>query len=150
MCESLNETIVSKARLGLVLLLILSLALTAQQAFGVSTAQKRVFYLALSGSSPPSQTLPGALNFLSPSGTCASCTLNLTSASIPFGLPTPLQSSATIYGPLIISLWIDWTGNVSVPMSFPVSVMGAFSYRFPGASSCLSSQTLKSQTYSRQ
>ena len=135
MGESLNETIVSKARLGLVLLLILSLAFTAQQAFGVSTAQKRVFYLALSGSSPPSQTLPGALTFLSPSGTCASCTLNLTSASIPFGLPTPLQSSATIYGPLIISLWIDWTGNVSVPMSFPVSVMGAFSYRFPGAAS---------------
>jgi KaiC/GvpD/RAD55 family RecA-like ATPase len=30
-------------------------------------------------------------------------------------------------------MWIGWTGNVSVPMSFVVSVMGAFSYRLPGA-----------------
>lgn len=57
----------------------------------------------------------------------------MTSASIPFGLPTALQSSATIYGPLTISLWIDWTGNVSVPMSFVVSIVGAVSYRLPGA-----------------
>jgi len=124
---------VSKALLGLVLLLIVCLAFTPQQAFGVSTTPERVFYIATSGASPPSQASPGTLAFLSPSGTCPSCTINMTSASVPFQIPTPLQSPTTISGPLIISLWVDWTGNVSVPMSFQVLLMGAFSYRLPGA-----------------
>ncbi len=72
----------SKALLGLVLLLIVCLAFTPQQAFGVSTTPKRVFYIATSGASPPSQASPGTLAFLSPSGTCPSCIINMTSASL--------------------------------------------------------------------
>ena len=112
----------SKALPGLVLLLVIGfMAVTAtHHVAGAPATTKRIFYLSSSGTLTPH----------SPTGPCSSCAANLTTSPINFAFPTPLQSPATINGPLILSLWIDGRFDSSVQ----AFVQGTFSYRFPGQS----------------
>src|SRR5436309_5116754 len=64
---------------------------------------------------------------------------NITASTAIFGLPTPLQSPATISGPLTFVLWINWTGTASSPV--PVYLGATFSYRFPGQTSWTNSNS---------
>jgi len=118
---------VGKAFLGLVLVLALLVALAASPGVaGVLSIPKRIFYLATSGT-------PGILTSSPPSGVCVGCVANITNSQAIFQLKPPLQSPATINGPLTFSLWINWTGNPS--STSPVYLGAAFSYQFPGQSS---------------
>ena len=111
----------SRAPFGLMLLLVIAfMAVASTHQVEGTTNPKRIFYLGSSGTLTPQ----------SPSGACSSCAANLTSSPITFGFPVPLQSPATINGPLILSFWIDGRFNSSVQ----AFVQGTFSYRFPGQS----------------
>src|SRR5260370_18998139 len=99
-------------------------------AAGVSSVPKRIFYLAPSGSSG-SSGWSGTLSSLAPSGSCITCTTNLTKFPGSFVLPPPLlQSPASVSGPLNFSLAMDWMGNQTV--SIPVTLVATFSFHFPG------------------
>src|SRR3989454_7056835 len=133
MDQGSNERIVSKATLGLVLVLIVCLgSLATGEAVGLPSTPKRIFYLATVGTS-------GSLTSLPPSGTCSSCMGNVTASTATFGLPTPLQSPATINGPLTFALWVNLTGTFSP--AIPVYLGAALSYRFPGQSSWTNSNS---------
>ena len=113
-----------KAISGLVLVLVVFLASSATpMATGAPTTPQRVFYLAAAGTLSP----------LRPSSACATCVTNITATPTTFSLPTALQSVATINGPIIFSITIDWKGNNS--NTVPVTIGVAFSYRFPGQGS---------------
>jgi KaiC/GvpD/RAD55 family RecA-like ATPase len=122
---------VRKAIFGLVLVLIVFLAAgTSTGTSGLPSTPKRIFYLATSGASG-SLPYQGSLTSSPPSSACSSCITNVTSSAATFELPTPLQSPATINGPLTVPLWVNWTGTSS---AVPVYLGAAFSYRFPGQS----------------
>ncbi len=102
-----------------VIIISLSFAIP-HNAAGIATSPKRIFYLAT----------PSTLSSVSPTGPCPTCKSDITNSSASFMLSTPLQSPATINGPLGFSLWVNRTSPAS--SSVAVNLDAAFSYRFPG------------------
>ncbi|HEX4922092.1 MAG TPA: hypothetical protein VFV92_15305, partial [Candidatus Bathyarchaeia archaeon] len=115
------------ARIGLAIVLVACIILsTPMLTKGAPPTPQRVFYLS------SSQTLSSQV----PSGNCAgstlTCSANLTATPLSFNLLSPLQSPATILGPIIFSLWTNYTRPPSSTLS--VSISGTFSYHYPGGS----------------